>query len=140
LGQQNLRAQLVSKAIWSERFNSIRAFERHLALNGTLVVNFPFARLSAGAAATSPGAARRTGEAPEILRGQRDGDKLSGRYMEALRGVRSPILRLRRRWFALLMVADVMKRLDLRFPMVTGKAPGELERVRSTVAARLPKG
>src|SRR5579884_899227 len=40
LGRQNLPAQLVTKAIWSERFNSIRAFERHLALNGTLVLKF----------------------------------------------------------------------------------------------------
>ena len=40
LAQQNLPAQLVSKAIWSERFDSIRAFERHLALNGTLVLKF----------------------------------------------------------------------------------------------------
>jgi polyphosphate kinase 2 (PPK2 family) len=30
----------VNKAIWSERFNCIGAFERHLALNGTLVLKF----------------------------------------------------------------------------------------------------
>lgn len=43
------------------------------------------------------------------------------------------------KWLALLMVANAMKRLDLRFPMVTGKAPGELVRVRGAAAAGLPK-
>jgi hypothetical protein len=38
------------------------------------------------------------------------------------------------------VVADAMERLDLRFPVVTGKALAELERVRKALAAGLPKG
>ena len=43
------------------------------------------------------------------------------------------------KWFAWLMVAaataDAMERLDLRFPVVKGKALAELERVREALAA-----
>jgi PPK2 family polyphosphate:nucleotide phosphotransferase len=40
LQKQKLPADLIGKDIWKERFKSIRAFERHLARNGTRVVKF----------------------------------------------------------------------------------------------------
>src|SRR5712691_12948023 len=40
LRREKLPPQLVTKNIWQERFQDIRAFERHLARNGTLVVKF----------------------------------------------------------------------------------------------------
>jgi PPK2 family polyphosphate:nucleotide phosphotransferase len=40
LGSQKLPAKLVTKDIWKERFEDIRAFERHLARNGTVVRKF----------------------------------------------------------------------------------------------------
>ena len=40
LERQKLPHELVGKDIWQQRFDDIRAFERHLARNGTLVLKF----------------------------------------------------------------------------------------------------
>jgi len=40
LAHQKLPPQLVSKNIWEERFKDIRAFERYMARNGTLILKF----------------------------------------------------------------------------------------------------
>src|SRR5690242_18146968 len=40
LARQRLPGELMSKDIWDERFKSIRAFERHLARNGVLILKF----------------------------------------------------------------------------------------------------
>src|SRR3979409_1501004 len=40
LERQSLPRTLTGKAIWEERFQDIRAFERHLARSGTLVLKF----------------------------------------------------------------------------------------------------
>jgi PPK2 family polyphosphate:nucleotide phosphotransferase len=40
LGPQRLPAGLVGKKLWDERYQDIRAFERHLARNGTLILKF----------------------------------------------------------------------------------------------------
>src|SRR6187399_1649436 len=40
LAKQKLPAELVSKDIWQERFQDIRAFERYLSRNGILVRKF----------------------------------------------------------------------------------------------------
>ena len=40
LGKQKLHPSLVSKHIWKERFKDIRAFERYLTRNGTIVRKF----------------------------------------------------------------------------------------------------
>jgi PPK2 family polyphosphate:nucleotide phosphotransferase len=40
LARQKLPAALVTKKIWEERFEDIRAFERYLARNGTLILKF----------------------------------------------------------------------------------------------------
>ncbi len=40
LARQKLPKQLIGKDIWQQRFDDIRAFERHLARNGTLILKF----------------------------------------------------------------------------------------------------
>jgi polyphosphate kinase 2 (PPK2 family) len=40
LAHQKLPKQLLGKDIWQQRFDDIRAFERHLARNGTLILKF----------------------------------------------------------------------------------------------------
>src|SRR6266700_6813997 len=40
LKRQKIPAPLIGKQIWKERFQDIRAFERHLARSGTLVLKF----------------------------------------------------------------------------------------------------
>jgi PPK2 family polyphosphate:nucleotide phosphotransferase len=40
LGAQKLPPSLVGKRLWDERYQDIRAFERHLARNGTVILKF----------------------------------------------------------------------------------------------------
>src|SRR5262245_16887813 len=40
LAKEKMPAKLVTKDIWKERFKDIRAFERYLARNGTLILKF----------------------------------------------------------------------------------------------------
>ena len=40
LARQKLLKQLIGKDVWQQRFDDIRAFERHLARNGTLILKF----------------------------------------------------------------------------------------------------
>jgi polyphosphate kinase 2 (PPK2 family) len=40
LERQKLPKRLVGKDIWQQRFDDIRAFERHLARNGTRILKF----------------------------------------------------------------------------------------------------
>jgi PPK2 family polyphosphate:nucleotide phosphotransferase len=153
LGQQNLPAQLVTKAIWSERFNSIRAFERHLVLNGTLVLKFHL-RISRQeqrrrllARLDEP--AKRWKFSMDDVADSKLWDRYMGAYEDAIRNTATAqapwyVVPADHKWFAWLMVAavvaDGMERLDLKFPVVRGKALAELEKVRRALAAGLPKG
>jgi PPK2 family polyphosphate:nucleotide phosphotransferase len=147
LGHQNLPPALVTKAIWAERFKSIRAFERHLAHNGTMVVKFHL-RISREEqrrrllARLDEPAKRWKFSMDDV-----DDSKLWHQYMDAYEDAidntataETPwyVIPADQKWFAWLMVAaviaDALERLDLRFPMVKGKALADLERVRQALA------
>lgn len=149
LERQNLPAELITRTIWSERFNSIRAFERHLALNGTLVLKFHLR--------ISPGEQRRRllarlddpAKRWKFSMADVDDRKLWGRYMDAYEdAIRNTatadapwhVVPADHKWLAWLMVAaataGAMERLDLKFPVVRGKALAEIERVRRALAAK----
>jgi PPK2 family polyphosphate:nucleotide phosphotransferase len=153
LAQQNLPAQLITKAIWSERFDSIRAFERHLALNGTLVLKF---HLRISRQEQRRRLLARLEELAKRWKFSMDDvadSKLWDRYMEAYEDTirntataQAPwyVVPADHKWFAWLMVAavvaDAMERLDLRLPVVKGKGLAKLEKVRRALAAGPPKG
>ncbi len=147
LRQQNLPPELVTKKIWSQRFRSIRAFERHLTLNGTVVLKFHL-RISREEqrrrllARLDEPAKRWKFSMADV-----DDRKLWGDYMDAYEDAirhtvtaEAPwhIVPADQKWFAWLMVAAVigkaMERLDLEFPEVKGKALAELEKVRAALA------
>src|SRR5262249_24752737 len=148
LRHQNLPPELVTKAIWSERFNSIRAFERHLALNGTLVLKF---HLRISLEEQRRRLLARLDEPAKPWKFSMDDvhdRKLWGQFMDAYEdAIRSTatknapwyIVPADHKWFAWLMVAaaigDAMERLDLEFPTVEGNALAELERVRRALRA-----
>jgi PPK2 family polyphosphate:nucleotide phosphotransferase len=147
LRHQNLPTELVTKAIWSERFKSIRAFERHLALNGTVVLKFHL-RISQEeqrrrllARLDEP--AKRWKFSMDDVDDSKLWDQYMDAYEDAIRNTATAeapwyVVPADQKWFAWLMVAaaiaDAMERLDLRFPMVKGKALAELERVRQALA------
>ena len=70
LEKQKLPKELISKKIWEQRFSDIRAFERHLARNGTKVDQVLPARLQGGAAQAAARAPRRARQALEVLHGR----------------------------------------------------------------------
>jgi PPK2 family polyphosphate:nucleotide phosphotransferase len=148
LRQQKLPQELVTKEIWSQRFKSIRSFERHLVRNGTVVLKFHL-RISRDEqrkrllARLDEPAKRWKFSLADV-----DDRKLWADYMDAyedaIRNTATPeapwyIVPADQKWFAWLMVAAVighaMERLELEFPEVKGKALTELEKVRAALVA-----
>jgi len=148
LRQQNLPPELVTKAIWSERFKSIRAFERHLALNGTVVLKFHMRISQEEQRRRLLARLDEPAKRWKFSMGDVNDRKLWRHYMDAYEdairhtaSAQAPwyVVPADHKWFAWLMVAavtaDAMERLDLTFPVVKGKALAELERVRRGLAA-----
>jgi len=143
LEQQKLPREATGKDIWHRRFKDIRAFERHLASNGTLVLKF-FLNIS------------REEQRKRLLDRIEEpakrwkfsmGDiaerKLWSKYMDAyddlIRQTSRPeapwfVVPADNKWFTRLVVAgamvEAMDRLKLEFPRVQGKALKELHKVR----------
>jgi PPK2 family polyphosphate:nucleotide phosphotransferase len=148
LPQQHLPPALVTKEIWSQRFKSIRNFERHLVRNGTVVLKF---HLRISREEQRKRLLARLGDPAKRWKfsmADVDSHKLWANYMDAYEdAIRNTataeapwyIVPSDQKWFAWLMVAAVigqaMERLDLAFPEVKGKALAELEQVRAALAA-----
>jgi len=148
LARQKLPPELVTNNIWKERFEDIRAFERYLARNGTLILKF-FLHVS------------REEQRRRFLERLDDpakrwkfsmGDvaerKLWDQYMDVYQDMIRHTSTAEAPWyvvpadnkgFARLVVAgalvDAMERLDLHFPKVEGAALGELMKARKALLA-----
>ena len=154
LQRQRLPPELVTKNIWDERFADIRAFERYLARNGTLVLKF-FLHIS------KEEQRRRFLDRIEepakrwkFNMGDVDDRKRWDQYMDAYQDVIRNTARPDAPWyvipadnkpFARLVVADAMvdamERLNLEFPKVEGPALAELMKVRKALLAEpRPRG
>jgi PPK2 family polyphosphate:nucleotide phosphotransferase len=148
LAHQKLPKAAVGKDIWHQRFKDIRAFERHLAHNGTLVLKF-FLNVSREeqrkrflARIDEPG------KRWKFSMGDVAERKLWPQYMHAyddlIRQTSRPeapwfVVPADNKWFTRLVVAgavvEAMDRLKLEFPRVTGKALKELSKVRKALQA-----
>lgn len=152
LASQRLPARLMAKDIWDERFKSIRAFERHLARNGTLVLKF-FLHVSKEEqrrrflARLDEPAKRWKFEMNDVTE-RKSWDRYMHAYEEAIRETSRPealwyVIPADNKPFARLAIAEVvveaMEALDLDFPKVQGKALKQLERVRGALMAEAPK-
>jgi len=148
LERQRIPKALVGKDVWKERFKSIRAFERHLARNGTVVLKFFLhvskeeQRLRFLARLEQP--AKRW----KFSMGDVAERKLWDRYMAAYDDMVRATSRPHAPWyvvpadnkpFARLIVAKAMvealERLDLKFPKVDPAALKEMEKVRKALQA-----
>jgi PPK2 family polyphosphate:nucleotide phosphotransferase len=151
LGKQKLPPKLVTGRIWQERFDDIRAFEKHLARSGTVVLKF-FLHLS------------REEQRERFLKrlddpakrwkfsmGDIEDRKLWSRYMAAyqdmIRNTSTPEARWHvvpadHKWFTHLVVAaavvNALEKLDLKFPVIKGKALEEIKKVRAALLAKRP--
>ncbi len=146
LARQKLPPKLVGKDVWKQRFKSIRAFERHLARNGTLVLKF-FLHISKAEqrqrllARLDEPAKRWKFNAGDIAE-----RKLWGKYMAAYEDMIRNTSRAEAPWhivpadskpFARLVVAramvDALSRLDLGYPKVDAAALTEMKTIRKAL-------
>jgi len=143
LAKEKMPAKLVTKDIWKERFKDIRAFERYLARNGTLILKF-FLNVS------KQEQKRRFLERIEepsknwkFAMGDLEERKLWDKYMDAyedmIRHTSRPeapwhVVPADNKWFTRLVVAaevvEALDRLGLKYPKVSGPARENLGKAR----------
>jgi PPK2 family polyphosphate:nucleotide phosphotransferase len=152
LQRQKIPRTLIGKHIWEERFQDIRAFERHLARNGTLVLKF-FLHLS------KEEQRRRFLERLEepaklwkfsmndVTERKRWDDYMAA-YEDMIRATSRPtapwyVVPADHKWFTRLVVAaaviEALESLDLSFPKVEGEALKEMRKVRAALLAEAPR-
>jgi PPK2 family polyphosphate:nucleotide phosphotransferase len=148
LAKQKLPPRLVTKNIWKERFEDIRAFERHLVRNGTVVLKFHL-RIS------------KDEQRQRFLDRLDDPNKrwkfnmgdvaeraLWPRYMAAYQDMirktstkEAPwiVVPADHKWFARLVVSaaliEALKRIDPQFPALQGHSPADIKKVRAALEA-----
>jgi PPK2 family polyphosphate:nucleotide phosphotransferase len=146
LQRQKLPEAVVGKNIWDERFKSIRAFERHVARNGTRVLKF-FLHISKQeqrkrllARLDEPG--KRWKFSMDDITERKLWDKYMHAYEDMIRNTsreEAPwfVVPADHKPFARLVVAkalvEVLEELDLKYPKVEGAALAEMEKVRKAL-------
>jgi PPK2 family polyphosphate:nucleotide phosphotransferase len=148
LARQKLPPQLVTKDIWDQRFKDIRAFERYLARNGTLILKF-FLHVS------KEEQRRRFLERIDdpaknwkFSVGDVTERKLWDTYMSAYEDMvrntgsdHAPwyVVPADNKWFTRIVVAgaiiEAIEKLDLHFPKLDSKSLAELKQVRDALAS-----
>jgi PPK2 family polyphosphate:nucleotide phosphotransferase len=143
LKAEKIPAPLTRKRLWKERFADIRAFERHLARNGTIVLKF-FLHLSKAeqkkrflARLDEP--AKNWKFSAADLKERERWDDYQDAYEEMIGATATPhapwyIVPADNKWFAHLVVAGAvvkaLDRLDLQFPKITREQRDALVKAR----------
>lgn len=148
LDQQELPAEVVGKDIWKERFDDIRAFESHLARNGTLILKFFLNVSRAEQRKRFIERIEEPGKRWKFSMGDIADRKLWPKYMDAYEDMiretsrdAAPwyVVPADNKWFTRMVVAaamaDAMDRLKLAYPKVEGKALKELHKARAALEA-----
>jgi PPK2 family polyphosphate:nucleotide phosphotransferase len=153
LKRQRLPAPLVGNSIWEERFQDIRAFERHLARNGVLLLKF-FLHVSKEEQRQrffdrlDEPAKRWKFSMNDVTERNRWDDYMAA-YEDMIRATSRPsapwhVVPADHKWFSRLVVAaaiiDVLEGLHLDFPKIEGSALKELHKVRAALEAEAPSG
>jgi PPK2 family polyphosphate:nucleotide phosphotransferase len=151
LGREKLPPQLITKAIWHERYTDICAFERMLAHNGTVILKF-FLNVSREeqrrrflARLDEPAKRWKFSMGDIAERGR--WDAYMDAYEDMVRETSCPhapwfVVPADNKLFTHMVVAeamvDALERLDLNFPKIRGKALAELRQVRKALLAEKP--
>jgi PPK2 family polyphosphate:nucleotide phosphotransferase len=146
LARQKLPAALVTKNIWNERFEDIRAFERYLVRNGTIVLKFFLNVSKEEQRKRFLDRLEEPAKRWKFSLSDVSERKLWGRYMAAyedmIQHTSTPeapwyVVPADKKWFARLVVAaaiaDRMEGLNLKFPSIMGKRLKELEKARKAL-------
>ena len=148
LEHQKLPASLSGKDIWQKRFEDIRAFERHLVRNGTLVLKF-FLHVSKDEQGKRfldriEEPAKRWKFSMADVSERKLWDKYQGTYEEMIRNTSRPdapwyVVPADHKWFTRMVIAGVLVRelraLGVDFPKIKGKALKELQKARKALKA-----
>ncbi|HEY7230815.1 MAG TPA: polyphosphate kinase 2 family protein [Pseudolabrys sp.] len=143
LAKEKMPAKLVTKDIWKERFKDIRAFERYLARNGTLILKF-FLHVSKDEQRRRfleriDEPAKNWKFSMGDVRERELWDKYMAAYEDLIRNTSRPeapwyVVPADNKWFTRLVVAaeivDALERLGLEYPKVKGAARRELAQAR----------
>jgi PPK2 family polyphosphate:nucleotide phosphotransferase len=148
LEREKLPRQLIDKNVWKHRYKDIRAFERHLVRNGTLVLKFHL-RISKEeqrqrflSRLDEPGKRWKLSAADIAERGK--WDKYMKAYEEMIRATSTPyapwyVIPADHKHVGWLVVAaaitDALENLKLEFPKIEGNALKELKKVERVLRA-----
>ena len=148
LKSQKMPPSLVGKKIWDERFEDIRAFERHMARSGTVIRKF-FLNVSKKeqkqrflARLEEPEKNWKFSAAD--IRERQCWDDYQTAYEDAIRNTATGhapwyVVPADNKWFTRLVVAsaivEALSELDLAFPDVDKKKKKELNEIRDTLLA-----
>ena len=136
----------IGKDVWQQRFDDIRAFERHLARNGTLILKF-FLHVSKDEQRRRfldrlEEPAKRWKFSMGDVAERKRWNKYMAAYEEMIRQTSRPeapwfVVPADNKWFTRMVVAGAMvqelEALGLEFPKVKGKALKELHKVRKAL-------
>jgi len=143
LAKEKMPEKLVTKDIWKERFKDIRAFERYLARNGTVILKF-FLHVSKEEQKRRfleriDNPAKNWKFAMGDVEERKLWDKYMAAYEDMIRNTSRPeapwfVVPADNKWFTRLVVAaEVVEALDglnLKFPSVTDETRSELAKAR----------
>jgi len=148
LKAQRIPETLVGKDIWKHRFKSIRAFERHLARNGTVVLKFFLHISKEEQKRRFLDRLEQPGKRWKFSMGDVEDRKLWDKYMaayeDAIRATSRPeapwyVVPADHKPFARLVVAQVLiealEGLDLKFPKVDAAGLKEMDEVTRALLA-----
>jgi PPK2 family polyphosphate:nucleotide phosphotransferase len=147
LAKQKLPPQLVTKNIWKERFEDIRAFERHLVRNGTLVLKFHLRISKEEQRARFLDRLDDPNKRWKFNMGDVAERKLWPRYMAAYQDMirktstrEAPwiVVPADHKWFARLVVSaaliEALEKIDPKFPL-HGHSTADIKKVRAALEA-----
>jgi polyphosphate kinase 2 (PPK2 family) len=148
LAREKLPPQVVTKRIWKERLDDIRAFERYLARNGTVILKF-FLHLSKKEQKKRLLSRLETPEknwkySAEDVAQRKYWKQYMSAYEDAIRRTATRhapwyVVPADNKWFARLVMStviiDVLDRLDLRYPEFDRAALRGMKRIRKALEA-----
>jgi PPK2 family polyphosphate:nucleotide phosphotransferase len=148
LEKERLPEALTGNKLWKHRFEAIRAFEEHLADNGTLILKFFLNVSKKEQRKRFLDRIDEPGKRWKFSMGDVEERALWDKYMEvyedAIRETSRPearwyVVPADHKWFTRLVVAaalvDALDGLKLKFPAVKGEALKELEKARKALKA-----
>jgi len=146
LAAERLPPKLVTKNIWRERFEDIRAFERYLSRNGTVVLKF-FLNLSKEEQRKR--FLERLAEPEKNWKFSLDDvterkswDRYQAAYQDMIRNTATPVapwyvVPADRKWFARVVIGSViisaLDKLDLQFPKIDKAVLEEFKRAKAAL-------